>query len=532
MSKVNSYLNEIEAERLVSQGKYREALPYLEASLKSGEFIDRQTVYRNLSVCYMAFQKFEKARDILERIVSDGEEDADADALYNLAFCYYSLEDHPRAVKLFESIKQKEGLKKDTAYNLGMSYLAIGDADAAMENFRFLIGTDNSSTLVYNAGIALIGAEKPGLAADMFVQFLGEHPKDQDATFGLGMAYIRVGEDRKAIECLKRVISWDAKKYPSATVSLAMSYFRIGDLKNCVGHLDEALLLDPGMAEGWYYRGFVYESAGQPERAAEYYEKATDIDQMLSDAWLRLGQIRLKDSRLDEAGHCFKKVYRITHDTGIAYRIALVLIAQKKYGEAVEYLLIARESPVSEDFRPDELFENLSVCYYYLEDFALSMEYGEMTGLRDRSPFLLFILGSSSMKTGDLKKAMEYFAGGLEKSPDDINILYGLGILEGSRENYGLSEDYLKKALLIQRNLDIIYALALTEMKLGETAQAADLFEEYRKGHPGDADIQYKMGLIFIELKKPALARDAFRETLKIKPGNKKARDYLLSLNK
>ena len=42
MSKVNSFLNEIEADELIAKGKYAEAQKLLEASLQDKNYIDRR----------------------------------------------------------------------------------------------------------------------------------------------------------------------------------------------------------------------------------------------------------------------------------------------------------------------------------------------------------------------------------------------------------------------------------------------------------------------------------------------------------
>lgn len=528
MSKVNSFLNEIEADELIAQGKYEEARKLLESSLKNNNYIDRQSVYHNLAVCYMASRDFVKAKEYLEKAVSLSRDDMND--LYNLAFCHYSLEEHEKAVVLFEEIKKKEGMKTDVAFNLGMSYMALSKTEKAMDNFRNLLETGAASSLIYDAGLALIGAQRPELAMELFLQTLRNSPNDIDATFGLGLAYSRQGDDRKAIECLKRVIEWDGKKYQSAYVSLAMSYFQIGDLSACMEQLDKVIQINPEFAEAWYYLGFVLENSGQTERSISSYEKAGAIDHTMIEVWQRLGQLYLKCDRLEEARISFKKVLKISNDINYAYRIAMILIAQKNYNKALDYLLLCRELPGMADYDLNELYENLSVCYYYAGDYVKALDYGERAVRDTTGVFPLFILGSASMKLGEMKKSRKYLLKGLEQDPRDVSILYGLGILEAGSENYPLADDYLNKALIIQRNPDIIYALALTKMKMGDPEAAAGLFHEYQQAHGSDADVLYKLGLIFIELKKFDLAKGAFRETLKLKPENRKARDYLLSL--
>jgi tetratricopeptide (TPR) repeat protein len=136
------------------------------------------------------------------------------------------------------------------------------------------------------------------------------------------------------------------------------------------------------------------------------------------------------------------------------------------------------------------------------------------------------------MKLGKMRDAKTYLSRGLKIQPKDANLLYSMGILEGNLENFEGAEQYLDKALIIRRSPDIIYALALTKMKLKDNSSAAKLFEEYKDFNRSNPDILYKLGLLFIELKDYDKARKAFQDTLTLSPENERAREYLRSLDK
>lgn len=174
------------------------------------------------------------------------------------------------------------------------------------------------------------------------------------------------------------------------------------------------------------------------------------------------------------------------------------------------------------------ILESLSISYYYLEQYDKAIEYGQKIVQKDQTKlFIFFIIGSSYIKLGKMKTAKDYLLMGLKLQPKDVNILYSLGILEGNIGNFEEAKQYLNKALIIQRSPDIIYALALTQMKLKNNNSAAELFEEYQKFYNTNAEILYKLGLLYIELKNYDRAKKAFKETLSISPENKRAKEYL-----
>ncbi len=529
MSRVGSYLSEMEAVSLIGSGRFREALEILLRIERDGDWIDRSALLKNIAQCHLHLQDFGQARRVLEDLVRIRPDDTDA--RYNLGYALLSLQDYSGAAEILDSLKREEKATPDTIYNLGFARLGLGDLDGAMANFRALAGMSVSPALVYNIGISLIGMDKPREAREIFVLHLERNPRDVDATFGLGLAYSKLGEDRKAIECLQRVIRWDGRRYPSAYVSAALSFFRIGETAKSLEYLTEAVRLEPGMAEAWYYLGYVRESAGQTGEAIENYRKAGDLDHTLSDVWQRLGELYVRERRYDEARISLKKAFRITNDTAVAYRLALVLMAEKNHAEAVSYLQACLKGPGVPGHSVRDVSGNLAVCHYHLGEYSRAVEAGLGAGpTESRGVFLLFVMGSSYLKLGDVREARRYLALGLDRDPKDVNILFTLGVLEANLENYAKARDYLSRALICQRSPDIIYALALAEMKLGRSAEAAALFREYQEAHRTDPDILYKLGLIFLELGDRPLARRAFEQTLRNRPQDRKARDYLRSL--
>jgi len=537
MNRVKSILNELEAEQLIGQGRYSEALPVLLDLLENKELVNRESVLNDISSCYLNDKNFRKAIYYLEKLIVLNP--MDSNAMFNLAFCYYALRDYQEAVICFERLKSANPDRDDILYNLGMSYLELGNSVKALETFEEVLKFPHSSAVIYNIGIALVNKDLPERARDFLTSYLSSASQDIDATFGLGIAYSKLSEHRKAIECFSRVIRWDPKRYISAYVSLGISYLQIGDIEKSMEFLKKALEFNPEMPEAWYYLGVFYETTGQPEMAIASLQKAVEFDSTMVEAWEKLGNHYLRKGKRKESIENYKKALFLSNIARYSFKLGLISMLELDYQNAVKYFRECMNKIENENLKPSkaddfeikDIYENLAVCYYYLQRYEEASESGRKFLKMDYSKeFLFFITGSSFMKTGKFREARTYLEKAVNIKPDDINALFSLGILEGNMGNYSESAVYLEKAVSIQRNPEIVYALALSKMKTGEFDAAITLFDEYMQSHNEEPETLYKLGLLYIEMKSYSKARAAFEKTLLIDPDFKKAKEFLDSI--
>lgn len=90
------------------------------------------------------------------------------------------------------------------------------------------------------------------------------------------LAYDCAGEQSKGIEKLQRAL----QIMPNAHVYsiLGMLYGKQGKSKEALAALDTAIQLDPGFQPAWVYRGAVYGSSNQFEKAVEAYRQALALN--------------------------------------------------------------------------------------------------------------------------------------------------------------------------------------------------------------------------------------------------------------
>ena len=88
-------------------------------------------------------------------------------------------------------------------YQRGLRLLGTGDAAAAAEVLAHASAASPESSSIREAlGRARLGSRRYALARDDFAQLVGDHPDDDFAHYGLGLALSRLGRWPEAVEQL------------------------------------------------------------------------------------------------------------------------------------------------------------------------------------------------------------------------------------------------------------------------------------------------------------------------------------------
>lgn len=133
---------------------------------------------------------------------------------------------------------------------------------------------------------------------------LDKNPKDANALFLIGMAYVK------------------KKIYPEA----AGAFLQVTELA-------------PNFAAAHHQLGVSYQGLDEPDKALEAYKKALDLDPANTDAFYNSGLILFKQSRIDEALVQFEKAVVLKPDDPAFLEMAgRCYINKADYPKAIEYL--------------------------------------------------------------------------------------------------------------------------------------------------------------------------------------------------
>ena len=123
-----------------------------------------------------------------------------------------------------------------------------------------------------------------------YVQVLAEDPENVDAYLALAEAYLKQGDEKKAIETLERARKVDARDYRPA-FEIGRLYYMKGDFERAQEYLQSAWKISPNNAYTAYFLGLIAYRQKKLPLSAYYLKKTVEFAPELADAHLLLAQI-------------------------------------------------------------------------------------------------------------------------------------------------------------------------------------------------------------------------------------------------
>jgi tetratricopeptide (TPR) repeat protein len=175
----------------------------------------------------------------------------------------------------------------------------------------------------------------------------------------LGDAYGVAGQSLDAIRCYKTALSLNAED-PRACFGLARVLNRLGTespKSEARGYHQEALALIKksihlrgGNAIKYAVLGTTYGYLEQWEDAIHYLRFAIELEPEMLRAWIELGRVCYFTSDWQGAEEAFWKALDLgVEDFRVSHWLSAVLYQQQRYGEAIEYAILALDSIPPDD---------------------------------------------------------------------------------------------------------------------------------------------------------------------------------------
>lgn len=158
-------------------------------------------------------------------------------------------------------------------YNDGSYEEALEQFSAAKEkglkNFK-------ESELYYFMGNCFYRLENYGTCIEYQKKCLEIAPEHFNSRVSLGVAYRKIGERDKALECYQTALEYDPQDKDSATlyISLGSIYIETNKPMSAVEYLEKAQELYPESADVYAYLAIAYKMALEPEKSADALAKA------------------------------------------------------------------------------------------------------------------------------------------------------------------------------------------------------------------------------------------------------------------
>ena len=203
------------------------------------------------------------------------------------------------------------------------------------------------------------GDQKAALDRQVAVesQNLQQSPDDTEALYRLGLAWLSLGEPKKALKPLEALVAKDAESLDGKLL-LARAYRLSNETQKAKELLDAAIVSLPEEVSLRAERGLLARQEGELALAIDHYKKAVLLSPQDAGLRFNLGEALQQKHVLDEAIAAYRKALELKPDlTSAKVNLAKALAEKGQYTEAKELL-----SSVSKDTLADaEAHFNLGV---------------------------------------------------------------------------------------------------------------------------------------------------------------------------
>jgi len=171
-----------------------------------------------------------------------------------------------------------------TDFNRGAALLEQYQYIEAAKAFESVLETAPDWTAArFNLGLAYFNMqEKSGaenyleMAKEAFEAILESNPGHLHARFCLGLYHQHLGENEKALECMRKVYEADSKD-PYVMYKYAEVLINLGSVEEGTAMLEKVVALDPGFISAVYRLAIQYQRTRQRDKAKSLFERFKEL---------------------------------------------------------------------------------------------------------------------------------------------------------------------------------------------------------------------------------------------------------------
>lgn len=349
-------------------------------------------------------------------------------------------------------------------------------------------------------------------------------PKRADLHAALGESYFMAGKIDKAIEEFKQLLALEHSARSLAF--LGLSYRNLGRFDEARSYFEQGLKLDPRNTLCIYNLGYIAERQGDSATADTMFQKALSINPDFPDAILELANLRIVQHRLPEAEALLRKYVKVSHDPATGYyKLAMVERTLHEMDAAERDLTVFKtlsKNVTDGPYPYQHLFDYLDNRSRLAPGARNQLDLTELDAevkKHPEQPENLYLLAQAYLKSGDNESAMKTIASLDKLSSGDYRTLTGTGVLLARYHFYDAAIQHFEAALQANPNSDDVkFDLANTYFKKRQYAQALDTANQVSPDGRKDNAYLALLGDIYVHMGDTAHAAQIFEDAIQRNP--------------
>jgi tetratricopeptide (TPR) repeat protein len=291
-----------------------------------------------------------------------------------------------------------------------------------------------------------------------------------------GIVMSSAGKDWEAADYLRKAVKIDPAK-EDAYLHLAMSLTRLFEYEEAVSNLKTLVKLNPDSILGYYYLGRTYSQMKLYRDALGYFTKVLELRPEFDQAIIDKAATYEAMGDYPEAIDTYRTlINNDEHRSAILQRLTQLLLQQRRFAEALEYLRISAQSGLG----GHETMRKIGLVHLELEQYD---------------------------------DAVAVFGSMLEKDPtaDNIRLYRGIAYEEkGDLEN--AYAEFRKISHNSTQYIEAVSHIALILKEQGKTDAAIAVFNEAISANRGNLELHLSLSALYESVEKPKAALETLTE--------------------
>lgn len=386
----------------------------------------------------------------------------------------------------------------------------LGKEDVAVQEYNFILakGSDNKDVLYSLERI--------------YKKKLEISPNDADVTANLGAIMQKQGNFDEALMYYKKAESLNPSNI-NTRLNVGTLYQEKGDYKTAINAYDSVLILYPDNVQANLYKAQSLNKMGDSKGSLERYKKVLALEP--ANAAAQSGMLDIlktsmtpaqfidyvrknmsginpadmmysyaldlhKQNKLADAVTFYNEVIKLDASNSEAYlNLAIALSQQNNYDGALATLKTAAAkfpndahiSDALKNIQNDAVNAKYANAASYFEKKDYNNAIAEYMKIQPPTADSMLGIASAYQELGDNINAIEYYKKALGLNPKDSNTAYYIGVLYAENENWNDAQNYLKKAIELdktnQKAIDFL-ATVVEQNNIGLLNKAIDLVDD------------------------------------------------------
>lgn len=340
-----------------------------------------------------------------------------------------------------------------------------------------------------------------------------------------GILMSSVGKDLEAAEYLRTAVKLDPAK-EDAYLHLILSLTRLYEYEEAVSTLKSLVKLSPDSILGYYYLGRTYSQMKLYRDAIGYFTKVLELRPDFDQAAIDMAATYEAMGDYPLAIDAYRSLLdRDEHRAAVLQRLTQLLLQQRRFNEALEYLKLAAQAGLG----GNETSRKIGLVHLELEQFddAITV-FSDMLEKDPSANNIRLYLGIAYEEKGDLERAYSEFGKISRNSNQYIEAVSHTALILKEQGKTDAAITVLKEAIDSNRgNLELYLNLSTLYESIDRPQAALEILTENEQHFLKEPRLHFRIGVLFDKLGKRTESINRIKQVLLLDPNDAQALNYL-----